>query len=202
MTAETLAPPRKTVHELIATANKQLGPLYREADVGKVAWQILLRDGNLVPVYGEYAMAPGSHLAPEQRAQALREHVPSPFVAAGLTAAWVYCGTGALPQLELAYRQGASARPKINGTVWSAVGLDTATTYIGGLRITDSNRTMADLATRHEPDTARKWITEMLAAGADLGAARFAMDRRYRVLGRRRAQLLFDEIAATQAGGL
>jgi len=194
-----LQPNVATVQEVLAAARKKPDPLYTEDSIGKVAWQLLLRDGRLEHVHGGFAKAAGTALTQEQRAKAIVKEVPSPLVAAGLTAAWVYCGQGPLEYRELAYRQGMAGRLKTNWKTWSAMGLDNSLTHIAGLRITNINRTLADVASRHPPAVAIPWVAAMVAAGANLQRAALVMENRYRVVGRSQIRQTFDAVARMQA---
>ncbi|MDR2703501.1 MAG: hypothetical protein LBB58_04085, partial [Cellulomonadaceae bacterium] len=87
----TFSPTPATVSTLRSLSAVPAGPLFTEHDFGKVAWQVLLREGKLVRVFGDYATAKSANLTPEDRALALAKAIPAPMVASGVTAAWVYC---------------------------------------------------------------------------------------------------------------
>lgn len=198
--AELQRHPKPTsVRKILAMTATPGGPLIRPDDIGgKSAWQLLLRENKLELVFDDFAIAPGTTLTTENRAQTVKAKVPSPYVTAGLTAAWVYCGTGPLEHLELSRKQGLRGFiPRTEATTtWTSVGLDKVTARIAGLRLTDENRTIADVAARHPTKVALPWILRLVENGADLKAARKALEHRYRVVGREQARKTLTKAAA------
>jgi len=163
------------------------GELIRPDDVGgAMVWELLVRDGKLVRLHGQIAVRPDCLLTPELRAAAIADEVPEGFVAAGVTAAWIHCGSGELPTLEFVYPNGANSKHavQLSGKAWSTIDLAQAVVTIAGVPVTNPQRTIADLAWRHPPEVALQWIGNLVAAGVNLRAAALDMERRHRVVGR------------------
>lgn len=169
--------------------------IVRPPDVGgRVAWDLLVRDGALCVVAADAAVPARTPVTPPTRAAALGPQVPARSVLAGPTAAWVHCG-GAMPErLHLAHRSGTH-RPKVwtFTTVWSGPGLVADSVRLGGVLVTSPERTALDVALRLPPEDALRLVLGLRAAGADLVAASRALERRTRVPGRPQARLVLAE---------
>lgn len=172
----------------------EYSPFIRPKDVGsKVAWQMLVRDGYLKPMYGQVAVRANQKFTPQLRAQALRPHVPADFALAGISAAWIYAGTTELHNFELAFRKGANHKhaAQLNlkhpsSRVWSSADLETVTETVEQTKVTNPHRTIIDLATRHDREVALAWMANMAVAGIDLAATLRYVDLKNRVIGRSR----------------
>jgi hypothetical protein len=169
--------------------------IVRPPDVGgRIAWDLLVRDGALRVVVDDAAVPARTPVTPQTRAAVLGPRVPARAVVTGPTAAWVYCG-GAVPErLHLAHRSGTH-RPEVwaFATVWSGPGLVADSVRLGGVLVTTLERTALELALRLPPEHALGLLRRLQTAGADLAATRRALERRTRVPGRPRARLVLAE---------
>ncbi|QAY71122.1 hypothetical protein [Xylanimonas protaetiae] len=174
------------------------GVLVRPSDVGgRVAWDVLVRDGALTVVGDDAAVPARAEVSAGTRAAVLRPRVPARTVVTGVTAAWVHCG-GPMPQvLHLAHRPGTH-RPAVWSftTVWSCPGLVGDSLSLGGVRVTTPERTAVELALRLPPAHALPLVLGLRSAGADLAAASRSLERRTRVAGRPRARLVLAAAAS------
>lgn len=171
---------------------------------GPAAWDVLVRDGALVPLRGRLAVRPGAVVTPALRAGALASVVPRGAVVAGRTAAWVHCGLPDDDSLDLAYAAGRH-RPEVWGSVrvWQAPLLRGDTVLLGGVRVTTPERTVVDLALREDPAVALPAALALVAAcGVAIEDAARRLEARARAVGRPRArQVLADARAALDAVG-
>ncbi|ACZ30699.1 hypothetical protein Xcel_1676 [Xylanimonas cellulosilytica DSM 15894] len=162
----------------------------RPADVGgRVAWDLLVRDGALRVLDGDAAVPVHAPVTPETRAAALRPRVPARTVVTGPSAAWVHCGGPPPDRLVLAHRTGTH-RPEVwtFATVWSGPGLVSDSVRLAGVRVTTPERTAVEVALRLPPARSLRLVLDLQSAGADLAAASRALERRTRAPGRPQAR--------------
>ncbi len=122
--------------------------LITPADVGgSVAWQSLVLDNQLTPVWGPYAVAAHKQITAQHRVSALREMVQTRTVLGRQSALWVLTGHLTSPMVHLLYPP-TQHRPKPQaGTVThqtKLTGIDVI--EIDGVQLTGATRTAVDLA--------------------------------------------------------
>ena len=78
--------------EWLRTSPPTVPDCVRVADVGPAAWQALVRDGVLLPVWGDVAAPAGRPAGAHVRAQAVRPLVPPRAVLGRAAAVWVHAG--------------------------------------------------------------------------------------------------------------
>ncbi len=169
--------------------------LVRPPDVGgRVAWDVLVRDGVLRVVADDAAVSARTPVTASTRAAALAPRVPAHAVLTGPTAVWVYCG-GRMPELLYVAHRPGTHRPDVWAftAVWSFPGLVADSVLLGGVPVTTPERTAVELALRLAPDVAVPLLADLRAAGTDLAAAARSLERRTRVPGRPRARLVLGE---------
>lgn len=178
--------------------------LVRPADVGgRAAWDVLVRDGALLVLRGDAAVAPGEAVGPATRAETLSGTLREGSVVAGRTAAWVHAGGPAHDGgvLDVTYSPGRNRpRPGQAGKVWQASLLRDDVITLAGVRVTAPARTVVDLALQLDPhDALPRVLVLVRRCGVDLARARRLLERRVRVVGRPRARQVLDR--AEQALG-
>ena len=182
-----------TLIELLTPTPSTTLRFFRPDDVGgRTPWLILIRDGRLQRLHGDVAMAAGDTLDPELRAASLGLAYPSlvatdsnaTVAVSGLAAAWVYCG-GEPPPFEAVYAEGRK-KPRLGeeGAIRSMRNLGSETRPISNIFITTLERTAIEVARFHPRPLALPVISSLVAAGADLAAARALLNRSLRVPGR------------------
>lgn len=128
--------------------------LVHRADLGDVAWQVLLRDGHVLPLHGDVGLPAGVPASPALRAAALAGRVTSREAVARTAAVWVHLG-GPPPGRVHAVAVAALAPRDVVG--------------LGGVRVTTPRRAALDVLTLEPPDVARAALARLARAGLDLG---------------------------------
>lgn len=162
--------------------------LVSRADLGDVAWQVLLRDGDLVPLRGDMALPRGVAETPALRAAALAPEVARRDVVARVAAAWVHLGGPPPPRAVVV--DGAALGPR-------------DVVRLGGVLVTSPARTAVDLLRRDAPDVVHALLPGLLRAGVDAARlrTRLAAASGHRGVDRGLA-LLGEVVRATAAGSL
>ncbi len=149
---------------------------------GYPAWQQLVRERVLVPLWGSTAVPVRTEVTAEVRAQAIAPLVPAGTVVAGPAAAWVLCGVGPPQTLDVIYPPGVR-RPALSTRVRSRQGtvLHTERLTLAGVQITVALRTALDVAGRL-PQSAAVAILRTLQddLALDLAHAARSLELRYR----------------------
>ncbi|NOV97957.1 hypothetical protein [Isoptericola halotolerans] len=173
-----------------------LGP----SDVGgPVAWQTLVRDGDVQLLRPDAACPAGTAVGPDERAGLLARQVPSGAVVTGRTAAWVHTGYDDGGVLHLTYRAGRHQPDRPPGSrLWQSPLLRGDTTLLDGVPVTVPHRTVVELVL-HDPDPVPVVLDLVHRAGADLRRARRSLELRTRAVGRPRARRLLDAAEASLA---
>jgi hypothetical protein len=169
--------------------------LVNAADVGGPgAFRVMVRNGALLPWFGEYGVSPGTVSTPELRARNIALAIPevstysSSIFVAGLTATWIYCDTPRPEAIELLYRQGQFC-PTLPGTyLRSGRNLSSHCVSIEGIRVTSLERTMADVALWYDDDAAVPAIKALMEVGGNIESATYDLERRMRASGRPQAR--------------
>lgn len=126
----------------------------RRADLGDVAWQVLVRDGHVVPLHEDVGLPAGVPATPALRAAALAGRVASREAVARASAVWVHLG-GPPPGRVHAVAVAAMAPREV--------------VVLGGVRVTTPRRTALDVLALEPPDVARALLGRLARAGFDLG---------------------------------
>ncbi len=151
----------------------------RVADVGVVAWQVLLRDGALLRVWGDLAAPAGRPVGPEVRAGALRPLVPPRAVIGRAGAVWVHTGGPAPGRVDvLVARRARRPAPHPQRVPHECPLPPHDVVRLGEVGVTTVVRTALDLA-RWVPAPQARPLLRRLArrAGLDLATALTALDR-------------------------
>jgi hypothetical protein len=190
-------PQTPTLRAVLSPAPAERPVVVTPADVGgRAAWAELVRDGALLVLRGEAAVRQAVAVTPAVRAGALGD-LPGGAVVAGRTAAWIHAAVPDGGRLDLTYPAGRH-RPEVWGSVrvWQGPLLHEDTHRVGGLPVTSPLRTVVDIALR-EPhrDAVAVVVALAEACGVELEAARRALERRTRAVGRPAARLV---LAAAQ----
>lgn len=143
-------------------------PLVRPADVGAVAWHLLLRDGHLVRLRGDVALPAGVRPTPALRAAALGPLVPPRCAVARAAAAWVHVGGPPPARVDLVAPSGGRVPDPAPGRAAAATALpDADVVLLGGVRVTAPRRTAVDLLSHDPPERALPLVARLHAAGVD-----------------------------------
>lgn len=153
--------------------------LVRRTDVGDVAWQVLLRDGDLVLLRGDVALPAGVPATPDLRAAALVPEVARREVVARAAAAWVHLGGTPPPRVVVV--AGAALGPR-------------DVERLGGVLVTSPARTALDLVRRDRPDVVHALLPGLLRAGADADRLRILLAAASGHRGVDRGLALLDEV--------
>jgi len=163
--AHAAAPPRtppRTAARLPPT------PLVRPADVGDVAWQLLLRDGHLVRLRGDVALPARVRATPALRAAALAPLVPPRCAVARAAAVWVHVGGCPPERVDLVAPSGGRVPDPAPGRAAATTALpDGDVVLLGGVRVTTPRRTAVDLLSHDPPERALPLVARLRAAGVD-----------------------------------
>lgn len=143
-------------------------PLVHPADVGAVAWHLLLRDGHLVRLRGDVALPAGVRATPALRAAALAPVVPPRCAVARAAAVWVHVGGDPPARVDLVAPRGARVPAAAPGRVATTAALpDADVVVLGGVRVTTRRRTAVDLLSHEPADRALRLVARLRAAGLD-----------------------------------
>lgn len=124
--------------------------LVRRADLDDIAWQVLLRDGDLVLLHRDVALPRGVAPTPALRAAALGDRVPGRAALARATAVWVHLGGEPPARVDV---------------VWSERLHPREVHRLGGVRVTALHRTALDVLAHEPSDVARPLVRRLVAAG-------------------------------------
>ncbi len=124
--------------------------LVRRADLDDIAWQILLRDGDLVLLHRDVALPRDVVATAGLRAAALADRVPRRAALARAAAVWVHLG---------------GASPAVVDVMWPDRLRPRDVHRIGGVRVTGLHRTALDVLAHDPPDVARPLLRRLVAAG-------------------------------------
>lgn len=174
---------------------------------GSAAWQTLVHDGALRPLYGEVALPVGVTDTAELRAQAARHSAPAGargaelnLMLSGHSAAWVWAGGEAPPLMEYTVPTGRRLRDE-PGIRYRTVPFDTSQALqISGLWLTNLERTVRDLALWYEADVAMPLILSLVALGASIAEAGLMLERPLRLVRRPTARDILQAAALATTG--
>lgn len=148
-------------------------PLVRRADVGDIAWQVLLHDGDLVHLRDDVALPAAVPPTPALRARSVAPLVPARCAVARAAAVWVHLG-GPPPERVhvVAPRRVRVPEPAPGRSAAVADLPDRDVLTVGGVRVTTPRRTAVDLLSHEQPDRALALVARLAAAGLDLAHVR------------------------------
>lgn len=142
-------------------------PVVAPDDVGgPVAFDTLLRDGELLLVHGRRAVPRGTPITPRVRVLALAPEVPPRTVIGRASACWVFLGGMPPGRLTVLYPPSCH-RPHPGPTLAShqaALGED-ETVRLGSIAVTTPARTAADLALFATGPDATRLVGSLVSAG-------------------------------------
>ena len=155
-------PPPRTAARLPAS------PVVREADVGPVAWQVLLRDRHLVLLRDGAAVPAWLPVTPAVRAAALAPLVPARCAVARAAAVWVHLGGPPPDRVHVVAPRRVRVPDPAPGREASVTDLAaTDVVVVGGVRVTTPRRTAVDLLSHEPPERALPLVARLRAAGLD-----------------------------------
>ena len=141
----------------------------RRADLGDVAWQVLLRDGDLVPLRDDTALPAGVPETATLRAAALAPRVPARCAVARAAAVWVHLGGPPPDRLHVVAPRRVRVPDPAPGRAAAVADLpDRDVMTVGGVRVTTPRRTAVDLLSHDPPELALTLVARLAAAGLDL----------------------------------
>jgi len=169
---------------------------------GSAAWQTLVHDGALRPLYGEAALPVGVVDTAELRAQAVRHCAPIgaqgeglSTALSGLSAAWVWLGGQAPQTMEYAVAIGKRQRDE-PGIQYRYSPFDASHVLeVSGLWVTNLERTVRDLALWYEAEVAMPLILKLVASGANIAEAGLMLERPLRLVRRPTARDILQAAA-------
>lgn len=148
-------------------------PLVRRADVGDIAWQVLLHDGDLVHLRDDVALPAAVPATPALRAAAVASLVPARCAVGRTTAAWVHLGGDPPERVHVVAPRGVRAPEPAPGRTSSVADLPGRDVLVlGGVRVTTPRRTAVDLLSHEAPERALALVARLAAAGLDLAQVR------------------------------
>lgn len=148
-------------------------PVVRRADVGDIAWQVLLRDGDLVHLRDDAALPAGVHETPELRAAALAPLVPARCAVARAAAVWVHLGGPPPDRVHVVAPRRVRVPEPAPGRSAAVADLpDRDVVSLGGVHVTTRRRTAVDLLSHDPPERALPLVVRLGAAGLDLDRVR------------------------------
>ncbi len=148
-------------------------PLVRPGDVGPVAWHLLLRDGQLVPLREDVALPADVRPTPALRAAALAPLVPARCAVARAAAVWVHVGGTPPGRVDVVAPPGARVPDPAPGRTGATASLpDADVVLLGGVRVTTPRRTAVDLLSQDPPGLALPLVARLGAAGVDAARVR------------------------------
>ncbi len=160
-------------------------PVVHRDALGDIAWQVLVRDGDVVPVTEHAGVPRGVRVGPAHRAAALTGQVEPGQVVVGRSAVWVH--TGGRPPERTDTREG----PHGDGVL-----------HLAGVAVSDVPRTALDVASRYPSSLARPMIERLVArAHLDLDATWTALGARVGRPGVRRAERTLREMRGEPRAG-
>jgi hypothetical protein len=145
----------------------------RRADVGDIAWQVLLRDGDLVHLRDDAARPAGIPETAALRAAALAPLVPARCAVARAAAVWVHLGGPPPDRVHVVAPRRVRVPEPAPGRSAAVADLpDRDVVRLGGVRVTSLRRTAVDLLSFDPPDRALPLVERLGAAGLDLDRVR------------------------------
>jgi hypothetical protein len=145
----------------------------RRADLDDVAWQVLLRDGDLVPLRDDAALPAGIPASPALRAAAVAPLVPARCAVARAAAVWVHLGGPPPERVHVVAPRRVRVPDPAPGRSAAVTDLaDRDVVVVGGVRVTTPRRTAVDLLSHDAPDLALPLVARLGAAGLDLALLR------------------------------
>jgi hypothetical protein len=145
----------------------------RRADVGDIAWQVLLRDGDLVHLRDDAALPAGVRVTPALRAAALAPLVPARCAVARAAAVWVHLGGPPPDRVHVVAPRRVRVPEPVPGRSAAVADLpDRDVVSVGGVRVTTLRRTAVDLLSHDPPEQALPLVARLGAAGLDLDRVR------------------------------
>ncbi len=167
-TTAAAAPTASWAHPPSATSRN----LIRPSDVGDVAFQVLLHDGDLRHVWRGVAVRRGMIVTPALRAEALGSLVPARGVVGRRSAAWVHLGGPAPRRAELLLAPGSRRPgPDPDRVAFAATLVPADVQVLGGVRVTTPQRTGLDIARCCPTVTALAILTALVPLGFDAAGA-------------------------------
>jgi len=175
-------------------------PLVRPGDVGPVAWHLLVRDGQLVPLRDDVALPARVRPTPALRAAALAPLVPPRCAVARAAAAWVHVGGAPPARVDVVAPAGARVPDPAPGRTGAAATLpDADVVLLGGVRVTTPRRTAVDLLSHDPPAVALPLVAQLRAAGVDAARVRADVAAASGRRGVRTAAALLPALRAAEA---
>jgi len=176
---------------------------------GYAAWQVMVRDGALVPLCGEAALPVGVAATQELRAEAIGLVAPPeaqadsrPLVVSSLAAAWIWLGGIAPAEVEYTFHLGRYRAAETCLAVRASQFTANDVCRINGLWVTNPERTIRDLALWCPFDQAVPLIKGLIAAGASLAIAEAMLERPMRLTNRPAARLVLQTAARPTSASL
>ena len=158
------------------------GLLVHRADLGDVAWQVLLRDGHVTRLLDDVGLPAAVPATPVLRAAALAPGVPAREAVARSSAVWVHLGGPAPARPVTTAVPGHEVRDVVR---------------LAGVRVTTPRRTARDLLALDPPDVARALVLRLVAeAGVDLAHVHADLTAAAARRGVRRALALLRDLRA------
>lgn len=172
----------------------------RRADLGDIAWQVLLRDGDLVLLRDDAALPAGVPTTPALRAAALAPLVPARCAVARAAAVWLHLGGRPPDRVHVVAPSRVRVPDPAPGRSASAADLpDRDVLLVGGVRVTTPRRTAVDLLSHDPPDLALALVARLAGAGLDLAQVRADVASAAGRRGIRAAAALLPRLDAGQA---
>ncbi|MEV7971902.1 hypothetical protein [Cellulomonas sp. NPDC089187] len=165
--------------------------LFRPADLGSVAWQLLVHEGALRTVGPGVAIPVRRRPSPAHRAAALTGVLPRGWLFGGATAFWVHVGGAGPSALAVIGPPATHLPPDVPARVLHQQAMPARDRVeIAGVPFTSPVRTAVDLACLTPPETALRRLLELAEHGVDLHAAL----NRLAGLGRQRGVVRADRV--------
>jgi hypothetical protein len=131
----------------LTPADVSVPAVLRCAELGTPAWNALIRDDVLRPVWGDLAVPADREITAAERARSLLPHVPARAVVGRMTAAWVHTGLEPPVTLDLLVAPGRRRLSPDPGRRTHECPLpEDDLTLLSGIRLTTVQRTGLDLA--------------------------------------------------------
>ncbi|WP_454048497.1 hypothetical protein [Cellulomonas sp. Marseille-Q8402] len=192
----TPQPPPPDVPDPAATA------LVRREDVGDIAWQVLLRDGDLVRLREDVALPARVVATAALRAAALAPLVPVRCVVGRGSAVWVHLGGPDPGRVQVVAPRDVRVPEPAPGRASMVADLaDRDVVVLGAVRVTTPRRTAVDLLSHDPPDQALAQLARLRAAGLDLAQVRADVAQAAGRRGVRAAAALLPRLDAVPRAG-
>lgn len=187
--------PRAALRNVLAVHHDQVPPpvrIVRERELGP-AYAALVEAGALRVVHKGAAVPAAVPITPAIRAAALADKVPANTALAGGVAAWVHTGLRWRGNLQVARLPGGGALSRPGLDTWEGRTGTTATTIIGGVRVTTPVQTAIEVAVHLPAPLAHRILVTLAHNGLDLKDAVTRMDGWSRMVGRPRARHVLEK---------